>query len=364
MDNAQSKLNLYSDAIGQVENVLDAVETNGKKTQEEIIAYYDKLHEAIEARKNHMLTSITNVMDSKNSTLHAQLETLTATVLALSSACGQLEIVQQNEHPAKVLQLARHFNGCLKRIDSLQLAVDPLTQCDFTFVVNDTCLKVIKGAGEIETSFSSYLHSSASGKGIERAASGVPVSFVVTSRDNKGLQRKTGGDFYSVLFSVPDVASNITDNENGTYTVTFKLPPSKPIAAEEGKVEKKEAPVQVSVLLNGKHIVGSPYVLSNEVRLAWSDLGLNFHPSDKDGNTFSGNGFSRDPAVVAQAWAKVYGYQKAIRWDVKAGGNSPAAYHFEKATALDKLKPGMLENIKFTSAYKLTDPVIFNIDCV
>jgi filamin len=74
-------------------------------------------------------------------------------------------------------------------------------------------------------------------------------TFTIRMKDKRGAFVTEGGEDVKVKVTAPsgqDVPVNVRDNNNGSLTVSYKLP------AEIGEF-------RVEVLLNGEHIVGSPF---------------------------------------------------------------------------------------------------------
>lgn len=270
-----------------------------------------------------------------------------------------MEYVQQHERSARILLMKRDFSASLQMIEDMHISEHPLVECDFAFVKSPACGQSIDSAGNIEMDSTSHEHSTAAGQGITNCLRGTPATFIITAKNSKGFKRMSGGDVFQIMFNVQDTEVEIEDMKDGTYKVTYCVPIQK--ADEEG--DDSDNTTQVAILLRGKHIKESPFVIANDVRITWSNIGLKMHGEGKDGNAFAGNGMSRDPNLIANAWAKVMGYQTAIRWEVKVGGMQPPVYHFEKGTLLDKVKVGDMSVVKFTNSYRGSDPVVYNLVC-
>lgn len=74
-------------------------------------------------------------------------------------------------------------------------------------------------------------------------------TFTIRMKDKRGAFVNEGGEDVKVKISSPsgtDVPVSVKDNNNGSLTVSYKLP------GESGAYN-------VEVLLNGEHIVGSPF---------------------------------------------------------------------------------------------------------
>ncbi len=88
---------------------------------------------------------------------------------------------------------------------------------------------------------------SATGRGLKHAIAGKPTSFTILAPE-KGLLKKKGGIAVSVTSLHEDAPVDITDNNDGTYTVTYK-------AAKPGSYV-------TTAKFYDKHIPGSPFKLS------------------------------------------------------------------------------------------------------
>ena len=70
------------------------------------------------------------------------------------------------------------------------------------------------------------------------------TTFTVLAKDSSGARRSTGGDKLTVEAKEGKLAVSVTDNQDGTYVVSYRT----------------RTPVQLAVLLRGSHIGHSSFL--------------------------------------------------------------------------------------------------------
>ncbi|KAJ5075310.1 leucine-rich repeat protein soc-2 [Anaeramoeba ignava] len=86
------------------------------------------------------------------------------------------------------------------------------------------------------------------GNGLWEAVVGKQALFMITSVDKSGSTCVIGGDIYTVTLTMGEtqIQANVTDNNNGTYSVSY-------LSTKSGKYH-------LSVMIKGMHIAGSPFL--------------------------------------------------------------------------------------------------------
>ena len=136
-------------------------------------------------------------------------------------------------------------------MESQPPVLDPQANSALEFSVDGKrLLDVLYEAGNVADEYTCANTTSAFGVGIENASPGQDASFIITARDRQGTERTVGGDLFEVELQGEEgekVEVKLVDRRDGTYTATYTPP-----ADIKGDL-------QLSILLHGTHIQGSPY---------------------------------------------------------------------------------------------------------
>jgi len=116
----------------------------------------------------------------------------------------------------------------------------------------------------------------AQGTALEMVSLGAETNFLITARDSYGNAKDKGGDPFEVGVMGPAQLTELTDNENGTYTCCIQgLVP-------EDIDDLATHSLLVMVTLHGKHVSGSPFQPALDVETAKrSTPGVAEQPEDE-----------------------------------------------------------------------------------
>ena len=139
----------------------------------------------------------------------------------------------------------------LMAMESQPPVLDPQANSALEFSVDGKrLLDVLSVAGNVAAEYTCANTTSAFGVGIKKASPGQDASFIITARDSQGTERTVGGDLFEVELQGEEgekVEVKLVDRRDGTYSGTYTPP-----ADIKGEL-------QLSILLHGTHIQGSPY---------------------------------------------------------------------------------------------------------
>ena len=151
----------------------------------------------------------------------------------------------------------------LVAMESEPHVLDPQANSALEFSVDSKrLLDVLSEAGNVADEYTCANTTSAFGAGIETASPGRDASFIITARDRRGTERDFGGDLFEVELQGEKgekVEVKLVDRRDGTYSATYTPP-----ADIKGEL-------QLSILLHGTHIQGSPYRFHT---FAWRYVGF------------------------------------------------------------------------------------------
>lgn len=252
-----------------------------------IAAAFNQIRAALSTREALLHAELSQVYKNKSSVLDNQLDLLRSHITRLSSVT-----TRANEAVARcgdvALLLARsEVTATFTALETQPSQPPQLTKGDalLTFTVNTTrALSLIPSMGKINSNSTFASTTTAEGPGLLSARVGQTGTFTITARDQQGALRSVGGDVFQVELTGEEKHEDkvhISDCGNGTYVVTYSVPPN--VSGED---------LVVTVLLHGSNICKSPF----SVRLSRGCLGTFVR---KWGSIGSANGYFRSPASVA-----------------------------------------------------------------
>ena len=151
----------------------------------------------------------------------------------------------------------------LMAMESQPPDLDPQANSALEFSVDSKrLLDMLSEAGNVADEYTCANTATAFGVGIETASPGRDTSFIITARDRQGTKRAFGGDLFEVELQGEKgekVEVKLVDRRDGTYSATYTPP-----ADIKGEL-------QLSILLHGTHIQGSPYRFHT---FAWRYVGF------------------------------------------------------------------------------------------
>ena len=167
------------------------------------------------------------------------------------SAVDRAATAIQSARDVQLLVANSDIATTLMAMESQLPVLDPQANSALEFSVDGKrLLDVLSEAGNLADEYTCANTTSAFGVGIENASPGQDASFIITARDRQGTERTVGGDLFEVELQGEGgekVEVKLVDRRDGTYSATYTPP-----ADIKGDL-------QLSILLHGTHIQGSPY---------------------------------------------------------------------------------------------------------
>eukprot|EP00729_Bicosta_minor_P024778 gene24778-biopygen1726 len=292
-----------------LESVCDQVRQNGKAAKEKVILGFRRVMAEGKQRREALIANVDEAVRFKCGLLEAQ---VTGADKSSDNATDGIELADATlkmATPTQVLQYKKVLVGGLQRFQNhglvLKQACSPLVDVALGDALDDIVTQ-IGTLGVLRTNYADPAASTAAGEGLAAAKVGENAEFVVTAVEcMSGNVRTTGGDDVKVLLVAVEggdggggaaaaaakpasgkrkrsgggssgkgratkksktgaaalpapaaIDTTVVDNGDGTYSCSY-TPPVGADAVGGGKW-------RLEVLLNGKHIVGSPFAI--EVR--------------------------------------------------------------------------------------------------
>lgn len=269
-----------------LEGVCDKVRQNGKEAKEKVILGFRRVMAEGKLRSEALIAKVDEAVQFKCGLLEAQ---VTGADESSDNATNGIELAEATlkvASPTQVLQYKKVLVGGLQRFQNHGLALEqacgPLVDVMLGDAL-DAIVTQIGTLGVLRTMDTDPAASTAAGEGLAVAKVGGIADFVITAVEfMSGNVRTTGGDKVRVMLVAAEgcgggdgsgggggddggggaaagggqqecVGGTAVDNGDGTYSCSYTPP--------EGADEVGGGKWRLEVLLNGKHIVGSPFAI-------------------------------------------------------------------------------------------------------
>lgn len=255
--------------IPELKKTLSGVQEMSKRLTECREAIAKEISENVQARiealregQNELLKHLDQIHDGKQKVLGLQKDSIELELGKLAGCCEFADNVLKFGNEVEVLQM----KGRLESLNGVKIQFEPEEDDTIQYVHDPATKKTVsESLGSIRASSTFASISYASGDGIHTARVKMETTFRLTTKDRHGKRCK-GGDRVTVDISQPDgipLSSTIRDEGDGTYTVTY-------MPEVNGKHE-------VSVAIQDKPIMGSPFTVLVVNRREYADVGPTLH---------------------------------------------------------------------------------------
>ena len=204
-----------------------------------------------------MLNELEQVHNSKTLILTEQRDRLREHQENIESTVQDVLSTIQTLDNANLLDVSSNLESTLVDMEKQSFMLEPEAQCVPEFNLDRRRLQYVQDdvntLGTVSDKSTCAETTTACGSGLERAKRGEEESFTITANDAQGLQRTVGGDTFAVELksgSGVKIRVNVRDEGNGSYLVTYTIPPGA-----------KRVDYSLSVRLRGAHIKGSPFTV-------------------------------------------------------------------------------------------------------
>ena len=205
----------------------ESLEAKKKSIITEINCQFDLLAKAVESRKKEIVEQATSLTNGKQKQIHAQLEVLE---VALASCDSSIEFTERAFNSGNDVQILSMEKCILQSLEQLKTVKDQTKPCvteDMMFVIPSSVQKATEtflNQYNVDGSIASPENCKASFKGQELmldAGKQYSITLICHNRDNQRL--KWGGQDVKPSFTGIEVADVVvTDNKNGSHTVSFR----------------------------------------------------------------------------------------------------------------------------------------------
>ena len=260
LSDTKRKASILREAVDGVSKMKKSVQSSAEQTVEEIINCFDELTACLDARRGELIEKVEELKKAKLKSLELQQEELGTALGSVQSSVEFTERAFENGSEVEILNMCKQMTCRLQDLNSAKWQLEPCIDDGLKFKSDNQLKHEIATFGEVTdvvtcASVSTVTMENGQEGVMYNTLCGQPVKFTIIAKDRSGRKRTEGGDKFGVTI----------DLVNGpTGDVTVLLPPSLVACgdcyynfyvrpAEEGNYA-------VSVMLNGCHVQGSPFM--------------------------------------------------------------------------------------------------------
>lgn len=252
------------------------------KVKEDMQDFVDNTISIIESKKQDLLKAVDEETTKTLESLDRKRNKIQEQIVTTKSVVEKTETLLKLNTSAGIIQLKNTVEDMFEDVDKdYESESNYEGYFYFRFVKNKTIVESLNAEeiGSVIMSYTKAIRSSAVGKGLTEAKTGLAAEFVVSTRNAQGRQCYCKSDILEVEIRDQkgrDCATNvqISDHKDGTYTIRY-------FVGEPGYC-------RVVVKVNAEHVHGSPF--TTEVK----------HREFKPVLSFGGEGSS--PGQFKQPW--------------------------------------------------------------
>ena len=274
IEEQKEKMLLKRSKITKIKEICSKMQEEFINTKQDVQVVVDNFVSVIEAKKREIFLLMEEKMKESKERLENERCELEFDFKKIEKEVAKTEVLLKERTSAEIVRLEAIFQ------EGVRDDGDTMVDCHLerfrrlSFKGNELLMHILntEGIGSIQTFLSTTesQQTTAEGEGITEAIYGLESGFVVTTRNSVGQQSYEELDVVTLKIRNSQghdsaVGSQIQDNKNGTYNITY-FP--KEIGTHEASVE-----------VNGKHIDGSPFKVQVKSRQFRPLLSLAGHGS-------------------------------------------------------------------------------------
>ena len=203
----------------------ESLDAKKKSTISEIHQHFDELTKAMEYRKQQMVEKATSLTNSKQKQVRAQLEILE---MALASCENSIEFTEhafKNGNDVQILSMEKYILQSLEQLKTVKDKTEPCVTQDMVFIIPSSVQEtkqMLLTKYDVHVAATHPANCKASFEEEETVLStGKKYSITLICNDKSNPRMRYGGQVIKPSFGIKvrDVA--VTDNKDGSYTITF-----------------------------------------------------------------------------------------------------------------------------------------------
>ena len=224
VEKAKNNTREYAKKIGKIERELRDVEERVDVVKRQVNSFTEEIILVIRERQRELITEAENTKKTSQDRLTVEKEK----IKKIESAINQAENLVQRGASAEVVQSRKHLQEQLEQLVTEELETHPLENNKLAFAENPFLTRSLTtdGIGRLETSHTDCAQSTAEGKGLTEAFTGLEAQFVVTTKNSRGEMCYNPVDRIAVELKrrggkSPVGNFQVEDKKNGTYQVSY-----------------------------------------------------------------------------------------------------------------------------------------------
>ena len=252
IEKAKTKTQTFSEDIEAVETDLLHIQEHTEAVKREVNSFAEEMIRVIREQQRQLITEAENEKMVSQDRLTDDKQKIQNQVQKLRSAINRAENLLQRGASAEIMQSGKRVEENLEQLAAEELQTQAKESTKVLFAENSSLPSNLttRGIGCLGTTHTDRVQSTAEGKGLNEAVTGLEAQLVVTTRNSKGDVCYSSVDRVAVLIKRrgdEDPVENvqIQDNKNGTYQVSY-------FATDPGDHD-------VRVTVNKKEVRGSPF---------------------------------------------------------------------------------------------------------
>lgn len=274
IEEQKEKMLLKRSEITKIKETCSKMQEKVVNTKQDLQRFVDNLVSVIEAKKRGIFSLMEKKMEESKERLKSQQVELELDFKRIEKEVAKTEMLLKERTSAEIVRLEAIFQDGVGDNGDTMVDYDLERFRRLFFTENELLMHILntEGIGSFQTFLSrtESRQSTAEGEGITEAIYGLEAGFVVTTRNSVGQESYEELDVVTLKIRNSQghdsaVGSQIQDNKNGTYNITY-FP--KEIGTHEASVE-----------VNGEHIDGSPFKVEFKARQFSPLLSLAGHGS-------------------------------------------------------------------------------------
>ena len=275
----KTKASVLQEALDDVAEVKRSVQSHAEQTVQEVLKCFQELTACLNTRCNELVCNVEELKKAKLKSLEIQQGELETALGSVQSSIEFTEKALEHGSEVDILNMRKQMSCRLEELNSARWQLKPSAHDRFEFCPDYQLQQALPSFGDVTADVSSHAGSSTVTMG--HGSEGVMyntlheqlIEFLITAKESNGRKRTEGGDVFEVEISTEEgevVFNNpALDCGNGTYSFCFN-----PV---HGVME-----YQLSVKLNGCHVIGSPFAWFNEIWDLYTEVEDVYHEYSHD----------------------------------------------------------------------------------
>ncbi|XP_005380203.1 PREDICTED: tripartite motif-containing protein 3 isoform X2 [Chinchilla lanigera] len=249
LEAVRGRLPQLSAAIALVGGISQQLQERKAEALAQISAAFEDLEQALQQRKQALVSDLESICGAKQKVLQTQLDTLRQGQEHIGSSCSFAEQALRLGSAPEVLLVRKHMRERLAALAAQAFPERPHENAQLELVLEvDGVRRSVLNLGALLTTSATAHETVATGEGLRQALVGQPASLTVTTKDKDGRLVRTGSAELRAEITGADgtrLPVPVVDHKNGTYELVYTA--------------RAEGELLLSVLLYGQPVRGSPF---------------------------------------------------------------------------------------------------------